>query len=98
MERLRNAKVLICGIGGLGVEIAKNLILGGIRHVTIQDTKSVDMWDLSSQYYLNEDAIGQNRATASLDFLAELNDSVTVECLTDPITEEMVKHYHVRRI
>lgn len=49
MQRLRNAKVLICGMGGLGVEIAKNLVLGGVRHVTVQDTQLTTWKDLSSQ-------------------------------------------------
>lgn len=54
MRRLRCAKVLISGIGGVGVEIAKNLILGGIRHVTIHDTKNTEFYDLSSQVSLIE--------------------------------------------
>lgn len=49
MSRLREAKILISGMGGLGVEIAKNLILGGVRHVTIHDTKLASHIDLSSQ-------------------------------------------------
>ncbi|VDP45411.1 unnamed protein product [Soboliphyme baturini] len=49
MRRLRMANVLISGLGGLGVEVAKNLILGGIRHVTVQDTKDTTWFDLSSQ-------------------------------------------------
>lgn len=49
MSRLREAKILISGMGGLGVEIAKNLILGGVRHVTIHDTKTASHIDLSSQ-------------------------------------------------
>jgi len=36
MTRLRSSSVLIAGMGGVGVEIAKNLILGGVRHVTVQ--------------------------------------------------------------
>ena len=36
MTRLRTASVLVAGQGGVGVEVAKNLILGGVRHVCIQ--------------------------------------------------------------
>ncbi len=35
MTRLRHGRLLIVGLGGVGVEVAKNLILGGVRHVTI---------------------------------------------------------------
>lgn len=36
MTRLRTASVCIAGMGATGVEIAKNLVLGGVRNVTIQ--------------------------------------------------------------
>lgn len=95
MMRLRSASVLVSGIGGCGVEIAKNLILGGVRRVTIQDTISVSFYDLSSQYYLDEADIGENRADRSFKKLAELNDSVNVTLSTEPLTEEIVAGHDV---
>ncbi len=49
MLRLADAHVLISGMGGLGVEIAKNTILGGVKSVIVHDTDKVDFADLSSQ-------------------------------------------------
>ena len=43
------SSILICGVGGLGVEIAKDIILGGVKSVTLQDTKLATYQDLSSQ-------------------------------------------------
>ena len=43
------SSILICGLGGLGVEIAKDIILGGVKSVTLQDTKTTSWQDLSSQ-------------------------------------------------
>lgn len=52
MMHLRKASVLISGIGSVGVEVAKNLILGGIRRVTIHDTRDAKWLDLSAQVRL----------------------------------------------
>lgn len=41
--------VLIAGMGGLGVEIAKNVILSGMKSVTVQDESNTAWTDLSSQ-------------------------------------------------
>lgn len=41
--------------------------------------------------------MGQNRASVASDFVAELNDSVTVDCLTDPLTEDIVRRYDVSK-
>ncbi|CAB3408998.1 unnamed protein product [Caenorhabditis bovis] len=93
MVNLRTASVLISGIGSVGVEIAKNLILGGVRHVTIHDAKTTDWNDLSAQYYLREEDIGRNRAQACFERLAELNDSVNVELCIDRLSEDLVKKF-----
>ena len=52
MKRMAKSSVLIAGIGGLGVEIAKNIILGGVKEVTLHDNKLADYYDLSSQVCL----------------------------------------------
>lgn len=53
MARMARSAVLIIGAGGLGVEIAKNVILGGVKSVTLADTKLTDNYDLSSQVRLS---------------------------------------------
>lgn len=95
MLNMRTASVLISGLGAVGVEIAKNLILGGVRHVTIHDTKLTKWTDLSAQYYLKEADVGHNRATACFERLAELNDSVSVEVAKEELTEQFVKTFDV---
>ena len=49
MHQLAKAKVLISGMRGLGVEIAKNLVLAGVKSVIVQDSNTVEYADLSSQ-------------------------------------------------
>jgi ubiquitin-activating enzyme E1 len=53
MHQLACAHVLISGMRGLGVEIAKNIILGGAKSVIIHDCGKVDYTDLSSQVNSN---------------------------------------------
>ena len=45
-----------------GLEIAKNIILGGVKSVTLHDQENAEIADLSSQFYLTEEDIGKNRA------------------------------------
>lgn len=49
MKRMQNSNVLISGMKGLGVEIAKNVILGGVKSVTVHDQGAAEWRDLSSQ-------------------------------------------------
>jgi ubiquitin-activating enzyme E1 len=76
--RMASSSVLIAGLSGLGVEVAKNVILAGVKSVTLYDNQSCSWDDLSSQFYLSESDIGQNRATVSAAKLTELNPYVHV--------------------
>lgn len=51
MQRMAKSSVLIIGAGGLGIEVAKNVILGGVKSVTLYDNKAADFYDLSSQVF-----------------------------------------------
>ncbi|XP_054930262.1 ubiquitin-like modifier-activating enzyme 1 [Dermacentor andersoni] len=95
MLRMAQSDVLISGMGGLGVEIAKNVVLGGVKSVTIHDTAVCTRDDLSSQYYLSEENLGENRASASEPWLTRLNQYVCVNTYTKPLSPDFVQKFSV---
>ncbi|XP_055384682.1 ubiquitin-like modifier-activating enzyme 1 isoform X2 [Condylostylus longicornis] len=95
MRRMATSDVLVSGLGGLGLEIAKNIILGGVKSITLHDQSNCTIRDLSSQFYLTENDIGRNRAEASSAQLAELNSYVRTSSYTGPLTEDFLKNFRV---
>lgn len=95
MRRMQLSNVLISGMKGLGVEIAKNVVLGGVKSVTIHDTGVATWTDLSSQFFLREEDLGKNRAEVTLPRLAELNSYVPCNCLTEKLDTDTLKKYQV---
>ncbi|EGD76506.1 hypothetical protein PTSG_07623 [Salpingoeca rosetta] len=95
MRKMQAAHVLISGMNGVGVEIAKNVVLGGVKSVTIHDENPVSLRDLSSQFFLREADVGKNRAAVTADRLGELNPYVPVKVLTGELTEEAIKPFSV---
>jgi len=95
MERMARSSVLVSGLKGLGIEVAKNVILSGVKAVTLHDTETVTMADLGAQFFLRESDIGTNRAVASFQRAAELNSYVSMRHETGQLTEEMVKEHSV---
>ncbi|KAI5082021.1 hypothetical protein GOP47_0001764 [Adiantum capillus-veneris] len=93
MRRLFGANVLISGIQGLGVEIAKNIILAGVKSVVLHDTGIVDLWDLGANFCLSEADVGKNRALACVSKLQELNTAVSVNVYTSEITTEFLSGF-----
>lgn len=58
--RLNESKILIIGVGGLGAEVAKNIILGGVKSVKLMDDAVVSELDASAQFLVPRESIGQN--------------------------------------
>lgn len=95
MRKMAHSNVLISGMRGLGVEIAKNVVLGGVKSVTVHDSGKVAFRDLSSQFFLREKDIGKNRAEASQSLLADLNTYVPVNSSTAALDEPFLAQFQV---
>ncbi|KAJ8086217.1 E1 ubiquitin-activating protein [Marasmius tenuissimus] len=99
MKRMAASNVLIVGMQGLGVEIAKDIVLAGVKSVTIFDPEPVAIQDLSSQFFLRAEDVGKSRAEATAPRLAELNAYVPVKNLGgtagQEITVDLIKGFQV---
>ncbi len=73
MKRMSASNVLVVGLKGLGVEIAKNIALAGVKSLTLYDPAPVAISDLSSQFFLHVEDIGKARADVTAPRVAELN-------------------------
>ncbi|KAI5633219.1 thiF family domain-containing protein [Phthorimaea operculella] len=86
-KRLRASKVLLIGLGGLGAEIAKNIILSGVKSICLLDNEKLTEIDLYSQFLAPPDKIGENRAEASLPRARALNPMVDISSETKGVDE-----------
>lgn len=94
-RRMATSDVLVVGANGLGAEVAKNIILAGVKSVTLHDDGNTEWSDLSAQFYLKEQDIGKPRAAACVPKLAELNRYVSVSVATGELTEAMLSAFQV---
>lgn len=77
-HRLRAARILLCGLGGFGAEIAKNIILSGIKSITLLDHRALSATDGCAQFLAPQTQVGANRAQASLLRAQALNPMVEI--------------------
>ena len=97
MAKMMNSSVLVSGMSGTGIEIAKNVILAGVKAFTVHDTVNATCMDLASNFFLAESDIGQNRASVCMPKLKELNKLTPVTASTTPLecTKESIGQYTV---
>ncbi|XP_052869273.1 SUMO-activating enzyme subunit 1 [Anopheles cruzii] len=81
-KRLRGARILIAGLNGLAAEIVKNIVLTGVKSVTLLDDALVTPTEFCSQFLAPPTSVGSNRAEASLARAQNLNPMV--ELKADP--------------
>ncbi|KAK0528938.1 E1 ubiquitin-activating protein [Tilletia horrida] len=88
MKRMAVSNVLVVGMKGLGVEVAKNIALAGVKSLTIYDPSPITVADLGTQFFLRPSDLSANppltRAQATAPRLAELNTYVPVRVLDVP--------------
>ena len=92
MKSLSKKNIFIYGMRGVGVETAKNIILSGPRKVIIYDNEISKINDLTSNYFISEKDVSENkrRDEASLYNLLQLNTFVKIEILkSGPIIKHL---------
>ncbi|KAK1330027.1 hypothetical protein QTO34_010212 [Cnephaeus nilssonii] len=87
-QKLRASRVLLVGMKGLGAEIAKNLILAGVKGLTMLDHEQVSPEDPEAQFLIRTGSLGRNRAEASLERAQNLNPMVEVKADTEDIEKK----------
>ena len=86
-ERFSSATVAICGLGGLGSNIAIALARAGIGKLLLIDYDSVDITNLHRQQY-KANQIGFCKAEALANNLSEIAPYIEIKPVTAKITEE----------
>ena len=93
MKKMQKSNILLIGVAGLGVEVAKNLALAGVKSLTLHDPRNVRVDDLSAQYYCGEEHVGKNRAEVSLERVVGLNRNVEIKILEGPVNKTTIEQY-----
>ena len=64
-EKLKNAKVLVAGAGGLGSPISTYLAIAGVGKLILADFDSVDLSNLNRQFLHHEKDIGRSKVESA---------------------------------
>ena len=83
--KLRNAKVCLIGVGGLGSPVALKLVGMGIGHLRFVDRDIVSRSDLHRQHLYDAESLGRPKVEVAFEKLSRLNPDVTLE----PVPESL---------
>ncbi len=87
-ERLRGARVLIAGLGGLGSPAAMYLAASGVGRLFLADFDAVDLSNLQRQILHTSERIGMSKADSAKIALKALNPTVELITVKPSLTQQ----------
>ena len=87
MVRLKNSRVAVFGVGGVGSYIAEGLARSGVGHIDLIDSDDVDITNLNRQIEALTDTVGRPKVAVMKERILQINPEcdVTVhECFFLP--------------
>lgn len=86
--RLKNARVLVIGAGGLGSPVLLYLAAAGVGHIKIADFDRVELTNLQRQVLFTEAEIGALKAERAAQRLTALNPLAEVQAICAPFDRD----------
>ena len=90
---IREAKVLIVGMGGLGNPVSLYLAAAGVGTLFIADGDQVDITNLQRQILFTESDVGNNKADVGAEKLQQNNSEITIEVVDEMLDAELANYY-----
>lgn len=87
-EKLKNARVLVIGAGGLGCPILQYIATAGVGFIGIMDFDTIEIHNLHRQILYTENEIGKPKAIVAKEVVSKLNPLIQVEAIQEKLTAE----------
>ena len=80
MEKLKNSRVAVFGIGGVGGHAAEALVRSGIGAIDIIDNDVVSKSNINRQMFATISSVGELKVEAARKRLLDINPEVNIKC------------------
>ena len=79
--KLKNASVIIFGVGGVGSNACESLARCGVGSLTLVDSDKVDITNINRQVHALESTVGKDKTLAMKERISEINPESRVKTL-----------------
>ena len=95
MERMKQIRVIIFGVGGVGSWCAESLVRTGVYHLTIVDGDVVCASNVNRQMMATTKTIGMVKVDALKERLLEINPNAQIEVIHKMYTEDTANDFRL---
>ena len=90
---LRDKRVIVFGVGGVGGQAAESLVRSGIGHITIVDRDIVDETNINRQVVALVSAIGKVKVDVLKSRLLDINPLLDINAINGELTRETLGNF-----
>lgn len=92
-DKLKNAKVILFGVGGVGGYVLESLVRCGVGQITIVDFDIVAESNLNRQIIALVDTIGEYKVDVAKQRALKINKSCTVTAIKEKLTKDNIDSF-----
>ena len=98
VDRLKSAKVIIFGLGGVGSFVAEALTRSGIGHLILVDHDVISLTNLNRQLIATHQTMGQLKVEAMKERILSINPNARVEIWAEFLLPESVDRFPLKDV
>lgn len=93
LEKIKNANICICGIGGVGSYTLEALARIGVSNLTIIDKDIIDITNINRQIIATVENVGNPKVEEAKKRIYSINPEINVLAIQDAINNENISEY-----
>lgn len=90
LEKLKNSRVAVFGVGGVGGYVVESLARAGVGNIDIIDNDTISVSNLNRQIIALNSTVGKNKVEVSKERLLDINPNIKVQTYKSFFTRDTV--------
>lgn len=97
LNNLKNANIIIFGVGGVGGYVAEMLVRSGLGNITIVDFDVVDITNKNRQIIALDSTVGKLKVEVLKDRINDINKECIVTAINDKLTKDNLNDFNLSK-
>jgi len=97
IEKIKEKKIFLIGLGGVGGYAFETLVRTGIQNITIVDGDTFEESNLNRQVLSLKNTINKNKTDVAEERAKQINENINIEKITKVLTKENIKEIDFKK-
>ena len=96
IDKIKNTKILLIGLGGVGGYTFETLVRSGIQNITVVDGDTFEESNLNRQLLSTINSINKNKTDVAEERAKQINENINIKKITKVLTKENINEINFK--